>query len=227
MKTIKFLAMVLALALSMCIFTACGDGESAEVVVPEGSNSYTLEAEQTDLRDYMGTLYSGNRSAYDAVSDSNYGNVTETAAETISGGAFVSSFNTKGETITFVFTADKASTDNSLYISMGSEYGTLTISQDNISITANGTALDYDSFKVKGTYTDAMGGTYNTAFTTVQLPDFDIVEGENTIEIKVVDADYGLTDEAIQGQPHGPGIDCITIVTTSTLETIDYSELYA
>lgn len=222
MKAIKFLALALALALCMCIFTACGDSTDVEVEVPEGSVSYTLEAEDTNLLDYAGTMYSGNTSGYDAVSGADTSNVTSTAIDSVSGGYFVAYFNTVGETITYNFTADKASTGNSLYITMGSEYGTLTVSPENISITVNGTALDYDSFKVKGTYTSEMGGTFDTAFTTAQLPDIDLLEGDNTIEVKVIKVDYSSSQSSLtESVPHGPANDCITVVTTSELDWDD------
>ncbi len=215
MKKIGLLIMALVMVLSMGLFTGCGDSNDV-VVVPEGATEYIYEAEDTDLTSYMGTMYSSARSGYSAVSSASTSNVTETAINSVSGGYFVSCFNAATETIEFIFEADEASSGNGLYICMGSEFGTLTVTPENIRITVNGTVLDYDDIRVKGEYESEMGGTYTQAFTQAELPNIDIVEGENTIYVEVIEAAYGGNSK-LTGQPHGPGIDCIKIVSESTL----------
>lgn len=213
MKKVRFLVIMLALVLVVGMFAACGEsGDVPEVA--QGETLYVYEAEDTYLGDLSGVAYSGNYPGYRMVRGLNSSSIAENKSviDSISGGYFVSYLNAVGLTLTFELESDSDSSDNQLYIRMGSEFGTLKINPENIEVRVNGEAITYEEFNVKG----EAGGVYKTKFADHALGNIDLKKGSNIIEVEILSTtDYGL--QGTEGTAYGPGIDCIKIVSSSTL----------
>ena len=108
---------------------------------------------------------------------------------------------------------------------MASEWGTLNIKPTNIIIRINGEQVDYEPFNVSGVKlsNDGSVSKYQTPFKDFTITEnFSILEGANTIEIEVGEArDYGLEGFV----KYGPGIDCIKMVTDSSV-TLTWDKLF-
>lgn len=231
MKKIKFIAAaaaLLALTVTGFAFAGCGgtDVEKDEPL-PEGKTSYVYEAEDVDLYGLSGPVFSGEASDYKMVMGANTKYIRENypeVLESISNQYFVSYFNGPGTILTFTFDSDKASSGNTLKLRMASEWGTLNIKPTNIIVRINGEELNYEPFTISGVKLSDDGslGQYRTPFKDYTLTeDFDIVEGENIIEVEVGDRDYGLEGFV----KYGPGIDCIKMVTDSNV-TLTWEKLF-
>lgn len=222
MKKFKFWAIavvVLMVAASTLAFAACTDPEDND---PPGVKTYTFEAEGVDLSGLHSFGYSINYNETDLIIGKTTPGFSTTVANSLSNGYCVAYLNThdeEGISLKFNITADVASTDNVLILRLGTEYGTLNITPNDMDIIVNGTALQYDTINVVGenltSVTQWHGYAVPFADYTVSAK-FDLKAGENTIVLKVKENSLGFADDNMLNSV-GPGVDCIKIKSTSTL----------
>lgn len=178
-----------ALVLSLC---ACGDGD---VEVPEGMQSYTLEAEYTPVADKIGGAQSGSASGYDLIMKSD--------AEGVSNGYFIHNIHMTDCTIEFEFNAERAGTA-AIYIRLMSQWGNTTFTPDEFGVVLNGTEIAYSGMQVKGSSDDAPEFADK-----IVTQNAEIKQGPNKLDLIV-------RENTINSYTHstgGPGIDCVKIVT--------------
>ena len=183
--------------------------------------TYTFEAEGCDLTGLTSFGYSVNVSETDMILGSSNA-MPENVKRSLSNGYFIGYFQTQNEdglTLKFPIDADKASTGNRISLRLGTEYGTLTISPEEMDVKVNGTALDYEPITVIGenltSVTQYKG--YTVPFNDYTLSStFDLKAGENLIELTIKVNDLGFADEPMLSSV-GPGVDCIKVRSESAL----------
>ena len=221
MKKTRFIvAAVLAAALVPGVIAGCtGNGDDGLEGTP--GKTYTFEAEGCDLSGMTSFGYSINVSETDMILGGSNA-IPENVKSSLSNGYFIGYFQTKNEnglTLKFPIDADKASTGNRISLRLGTEYGTLTISPEEMDVKVNGTALDYEPITVIGenltSVTQYKG--YTVPFNDYTLSStFDLKAGENLIELTIKVNDLGFADEPMLSSV-GPGVDCIKVRSESAL----------
>ncbi len=212
MKKRKF-AFLLALVLLVAVCAAaCGNnaGPAAGEVV--------FEAEGINLAGLSGHGYSNEASECGMIQGQNTKSVRENASvlNSISNSYFVGFFTTPGTTLTFDFTADKASAGNTMKLRMGSEYGTMKIDPSVMTIKVNGTELAYSEISVRGKKLVGLNIVYGEPFKDYEVSaEFDLVQGANKIELTIKQNSLGIKDTNVESV--GPGIDCIKVKSGSAL----------
>lgn len=227
MKKIKAFAIVLSVLLCMslvCAFAACGEDEVQPD--PPGVKTYTYEAEDTDISNLSGPVFSGEASGYKMIMGQNTKHIksNDKVLNSISNNYFVSYFNGIDSTMVFEFESDEASEDNTLILRLASEWGTLKINPNNIEIKVNDATLAYSEITVSGERLSADGSKseYRTPFKDFNIAtNMKIVEGTNKVTLTVKARNYGL--EGIE--KYGPGVDCLKIKTKSTT-TLTWDKLF-
>ena len=221
MKKTKFIvAAVLAAALVPAVIAGCSDNGGNELDNTPGK-TYTFEAEGCDLSGMTSFGYSINVSETDMILGSSAA-IPGNVKSSLSNGYFIGYFQTKNEnglTLKFPIDADKASTGNKMSLRLGTEYGTMTISPEEMVVKVNGTVLDYEPITVIGenltSVTQYKGYTVPFADYTLSA-EFDLKAGENLIELTMMPNELGFKDEPMLSSV-GPGVDCIKVRSESAL----------
>ena len=202
MKIKRIVGLMLALVMLATALTSCdiinkitGDKDNG----PSGKNSLTMEAEYTYLDDVAGAGISNNNSGLSMI----YGNGTEEQKEMWSSGYYVGYTHNDQTVITFTFTASKATTAN-VVIMLGSELVDITLDSESFAVLVNGKEQHVPNWFIECSNMDA------ATFTACRLSaPVDLVEGENTIVLKVLSNSLGGTNIT-----RGPLIDCVTVTAT-------------
>ena len=164
-----------------------------------GKNSLTMEAEYTYLDDVAGAGISNNNSGLSMI----YGDGTDEQKEMWSGGYYVGYTHNDQTELTFTFNASKASTAN-VVIMLGSELIDMTLDSDSFAVIVNGEEQLVPNWYLEHSQMDV------ATFTTCRLSaPVELVEGENTIVLKVLANDLGG-----ENVTRGPLIDCVTVTAT-------------
>ncbi|MCL2062428.1 MAG: hypothetical protein FWH03_07400 [Firmicutes bacterium] len=221
MKKVRLLVSVLCAALiAACVFAfaACKEPEDDDPV--DGEGVYTFAAAGIDLTGLSGRGYSDEKAETQMIMGENTASIRERAnvlnsIERVApneGRHFVGYFNTGGTALTFNIRADKASTDNSLTLRLGSEYGTLLLNPEVMQIVVNGEELAYNPITVTG----AAQIGYRVPFANHEISQkFDLNEGENEIQLIILENTLG---NAVAGFPSvGPGVNNIKIKSDAVL----------
>lgn len=212
-KRIISLALVAVLALA-CL-TGCdllaqfgigGGGDNTDVI-PGGQKEYVIEAESTDMLEVAGAGISNNNSGSAMIVGG--GSMGEVAGA--SNGAFVGNTHNSNTEITFAFKADKAGSAT-VVLMLGSELGDIEIANEDVSVLVNGTEVYHNMWSVEGSENE------NPTFARCVLGSINLVEGDNTIVLKVNE------NELKSGSTGGPNIDCIKITTSSVITFTDCFE---
>lgn len=183
--------------------------------------TYTFEAEGVDFSGMTSFGFSVNISETQMIMGSHV-NVPENVVKSASNGYFVGYFNPQGEnglTLRFVINADKASEGNTLTLRLATEYGTMTVTPNEMDVIVNGTALQYNPITVVGENLTSVNEWHGYAvpFNDYKLSStFALKEGENVIELKIKTNELGFADDVML-KAVGPGVDCIKIRSESTL----------
>lgn len=217
MKKFKLISLVLALMLAVCLFVGCGGGgeDLDDGDIAEGSTLYTYEAEDTNLIGKQGSVYSGEAAGYQMVVGAAQ-NIDHSIVDTFSNDHIVSYFNNVGSSLEFKVNSDKATTGDTLYFRMASEWGALKVTQDNIKITVNDEAVDFSDFTVAGVSSSSNGeiSAYKSAAKDYKIGNVNLKAGANEIKIEVLEVYYGVSTLK---NNHGPGIDAMKIVSEGAL----------
>ena len=227
MKKIKLLALALLVAvMTLSCMTGCElvngllNPDSTDEDTGAGK-TYTFEAEGVDFSGMTSFGFSVNISETQMIMGSHV-NVPENVVQSASNGYFVGYFNPQGEnglTLRFVINADKASEGNTLTLRLSTEYGTMTVTPNEMDVIVNGTALQYNPITVVGENLTSVSQWHGYAvpFNDYKLSStFALKEGENVIELKIKTNELGFADDAML-KSVGPGVDCIKIRSESTL----------
>ena len=216
MKLKRLFTAILAtmLLLSAFALTACGgDGDNS---TSGGGNSgnkaqtYTMEAEYTDLDNVIGTGISSDQSGVNMI----YGDATDAQKKMWSNGYFVGYTYTSKCKLTFKFTADEAA-DATFILALGSEIGNIALSPENFRVELNGAEVNYSGMTVPNSSDIAqMAFKDFTVATGLKLK-----KGENTVTLSV------LPNKLMQGSKDGgPCIDCLKIKTSAKLTWTDKTD---
>ena len=204
-KRILSLALTGAMLASVLSFTGCdivnqfiGGGDNS---APTGGSSLVMEAEYTYLDDVAGAGISNNNAGLSMI----YGDGTDAQKEMWSNGYYVGYTHNDTTELTFVFNSSAATTAN-IVIMLGSEVGDITINSDNFAVLVNGEEQAIPNWFVEGSEMDE--ATFNTCRLSAAV---NLVEGENTITLKVLPNDLGGQDVT-----RGPLIDCVKVTSTSS-----------
>lgn len=210
--------MALLLAFSLALFAGCGGGgenggdnggdnggnggDGGDVVVGDDETQYTFEAEYTLITDDMeGLGPSGSPHGLNLIGESS----------SASNGFFVSSLGVNSP-ITFTITSS-AEVTVTLRARLGSNaLGTCTWTPSQFVVTVNGTQVNYNSFTTQMSTSDTQN------FSTYNLGEITLQEGENTIVFKAGDNTY------LNNLASAPSIDYIMIVTSATLTMDTYED---
>lgn len=220
MKKIRFL-LIAVLAMTLAVSFAVGCGNTDEVDTGSGQ-TYTFEAEGVDFTGLSSFGYSINISETDMIMGKNTNSLPENVKKSLSNEYFAGYFNTKNEnglTLKFPINADKASTNNTITLRLGTEYGTITISPAEMDVIVNGTALQYNPITVIGKNLSSVQDFegYTVPFDDYRLSSkFALNAGENLIELKIKPNTLGFEDEPML-RSVGPGVDCIKVRSESAL----------
>lgn len=202
------------LLLSAFALTACGgDGDNS---TSGGGNSgnkaqtYTMEAEYTDLDNVIGTGISSDQSGVNMI----YGDATDAQKKMWSNGYFVGYTYTSKCKLTFKFTADEAA-DATFILALGSEIGNIALNPENFRVELNGAEVNYSGMTVPNSSDIAqMAFKDFTVATGLKLK-----KGENTVTLSV------LPNKLMQGSKDGgPCIDCLKIKTSAKLTWTDKTD---
>jgi hypothetical protein len=197
-------------------FVMVGCDNSENLTPSEGE--YIFEAEGIDMAGLSGHGYSNEASEVDMILGQNTKNIreNESVLKSISNGYFIGFFTSEGTTLTFNINADKASTNNTLILRLGSEFGTMKIDPNSMTIKVNGVELDYDQISVRGKKLEGLNIKYDEPFRDyeVSVP-FDLKLGDNKIELTILKNKLGIENTAVESV--GPGVDYIKIKSDSIL----------
>lgn len=132
-----------------------------------------FEAEYIVVDNLVGAGYSGSASGLRML-QSTFVNASN---------GWILGYLNKGVSFDFVIEAKQA-TSAALVLGVGSEWGTLNMTNSKFKIFVNGTELDYGSFTIEGAGSDASA----QKFQKIEIsPEVQLVAGENTITFEVID----------------------------------------
>jgi hypothetical protein len=205
LRRILSLVLVGVLFVSVLSFTGCdvingliGGGETPDGPAG-GSSTLVMEAEYVDIDDVAGAGISNNNSGLSMI----YGDGTDAQKEMWSEGYYVGYTHNDQTELTFKFTASKATTAN-VVISLGSELIDITLNQDSFAVIVNGEEQYIPNWYIEKCEMDA------ATFVDCRLSaPVNLVEGENTIVLKVLANDLGG-----KGVTRGPLIDYVKVTAT-------------
>lgn len=204
-----------AVAATMSL-VACSGGTTDDLTPEEGE--VIFEAEGIDLEGLSGHGYSNSAEGCGMIMGENTLAIrnNQTVLNSISNGHFVGYFNTADTTLTFNINSDVAATGATMKLRLGSEYGTMRLDPSVMTISVNGTALDYDQISVTGQRVEGTNIVYGAPFKDYEISTaFELKAGENKIEITILQNTLGLPGTNVESV--GPGVDCIKIKSESTL----------
>lgn len=166
--------------------------------------TYVFEAEYVDLDRQIGNGFSGTATGSDMVAP-------DTKHAEASNGFYVTYLYSKGVTLEFVITADKAESNCALLLRVSAEYADITLKSSQYSVSVNGTTIGYEDIVLDGV--PAQAGLAMKKFQDYIIStNISIHEGENTIKLVTNNNTKhpgGGTMNAI-----APIVDCIKINTT-------------
>lgn len=177
---------------------------TAKSTDPEVTTTTKFEAENVDLRLFVGAGYSGSKSGTDAI-------VSDPGA---SAGRYVGWMNSAGLFIDFVVNSDRAVSNATIALVVNFEQikgiyecNDVTIGPEQFSVIVSGVECQYTPTLVKaGDDPEAL------FYTTITINNVNLVSGSNVIRLRTnVNTLWGGDRTA------GPGIDCISITTTASL----------
>ena len=216
----RIVALGLVLVVAVASFTGCdiinqfignddNGGNSGNGGASAGKNSLTMEAEYIDIDDVAGAGISNNNSGLSMI----YGDGTDAQKEMWSNGYYVGYTHNDQTELTFTFTASKASTAN-IVIMLGSELIDITLDSESFAVVVNGEEQFIPNWYIEKCDMDT------ATFTACRLSaPVELVEGENTIVLKVLTNDLGG-----EGVTRGPLVDCVTVTATDAELTWDAKE---
>ena len=216
MKKIVCSVLALCAVAATMSLVACSGGTTDDLTPEEGE--VIFEAEGIDLEGLSGHGYSNSAEGCGMIMGENTLAIrnNQTVLNSISNGHFVGYFNTADTTLTFNINSDVAATGATMKLRLGSEYGTMRLDPSVMTISVNGTALDYDQISVTGQRVEGTNIVYGAPFKDYEISTaFDLKAGENKIEITILQNTLGLPETNVESV--GPGVDCIKIKSESTL----------
>lgn len=202
----KFIKKLIAVAIAGSMFLtagallACGGGNKEngdgdnDNKGDVGANTYTFEAEYTDLTGLDGLGQSGSPTGVGLI----------TMNKDASNGAYVSQLGEKSP-ITFKITSDKAAKATLKGIFGSNELSPITWTSAEFAIEVNGVSFNYTKFKTEKTTSSVQNFKLRT------LGEIDLKAGENTIVFRP------QNNKHLSNQTSGPSIDCIKLSTDATL----------
>lgn len=217
MKKIVCSVLALCAVAATMSLVACSGGTTDDGLTPE-EGEVIFEAEGIDLEGLSGHGYSNSAEGCGMIMGENTLAIrnNQTVLNSISNGHFVGYFNTADTTLTFNINSDVAATGATMKLRLGSEYGTMRLDPSVMTISVNGTALDYDQISVTGQRVEGTNIVYGAPFKDYEISTaFDLKAGENKIEITILQNTLGLPGTNVESV--GPGVDCIKIKSESTL----------
>ena len=168
-----------------------------------------FEAEYINFDGKNGTGYSSSPSGVDMI------DTAPPAGVSVSNGAFVNYMFNDSITLEFVIYAEQAANGVRLYVALGSEIGTTTLTPASFGVytyegqdtTGDKTTINYGSATVDG-------GEHYTSFNEYQLGTVNLVQGWNVIQLAV------HNNTLRNGAIGGPAVDYIRLDTNVTLKWI-------
>lgn len=215
MKKSKFILVLLMICLSVFTLALMGCGGDSPAPV---DGEVVFEAEGIDLTGLAGHGYSNEASECGMIQGENTKSIRENSKvlKSLSNGYFVGFFTTPDTTLTFNFTADKDSQNNTMKLRLGSEYGSMKLSPSVMAIKVNGEELNYDEITVRGKKLEGLNIVYAEPFRDYEISvPFALQEGDNKIEITILQNKLGIENTAVESV--GPGVDCIKVKSDSKL----------
>lgn len=219
MKKIRLLTIVLAIVLVVCsvmMTTACGDGGTGG----DEEGTYVFEAEGIDVTGLTGRGYSVSYSETELIIGKEVlSTIPDEVANSMSNGFCIAYWNTPGTTLTFNINADKASEGNTITLRVSSEYGTLDVTKDALSVIVNGEELDYSPFTIIGENLSNVSDWHGLAipFADYKLSaKFPLKAGANEIKIRTNRNEMGFPEDSFLNSV-SPDLDCIKIKSDSVL----------
>lgn len=204
MSRMKWLLCLLAVMLVGLVLTGCSGTPAATTPTAEPTQapaatatekSYTFEAELVDLTDKAGAGPSNAAFETELV-------LKDSAA---SNGHYIGYTYFTDLSFDFVITSDAAK-PATLKIVLGSDLGIVTMTPAVFEIAVNGTPIAYSDMKLSDS-----SGKMNKVFKEFTVGTVDLVEGENTVTLRV------LQNELYNGTTGGPLIDSIILDTEAVL----------
>ena len=197
----KILGLALAIVVVATSFTGCdvvmgliGGGEGNEGGAT-GKNSLVMEAEYTYMDDVAGAGISDGTSGLSMI----YGNGTEDQKAMWSNGYYVGYMHNSNSVLTFEFNSSKA-TSATLTFSIGCELNDMVLtSGENLAVLVNGEEQFF-------TWSVSCSELDSAEFSKYILTNVQLVEGANTIQIKVLP----------QEPARGPLVDCVKVVASDS-----------
>lgn len=179
-------------------------------------DTYTIEAEYTNLTGKKGNGYSGGANGKEMVQQD-----TEDTNAGASNGYWVGYLYSTDISLDFVFTSTTAATDVTLKLRVTCEVKDITLTSDNYTIEVNGEKLtDYGTITLAGASTSDSSGYVRPFSNFTSRKKINLVEGENTIRLITTNADgMGGTMYAT-----APMVDCIMLSNLSG-STLDYTKI--
>lgn len=204
----KIIGLALSLILIATCLTSCDiisqfiGGETGDDIgggSSAGKNSLTMEAEYIEIDDVAGAGISNNNSGLSMI----YGDGTDAQKDMWSNGYYVGYTHNDQTELTFKFNASQASTAN-IVIMLGSELIDITLDSESFAVIVNGEEQLVPNWYIECSEMDT------ATFTTCRLSaPVELVEGENTIVLKVLSNDLGGS-----GVTRGPLVDCVIVTAT-------------
>ncbi len=200
-KIISAISLALCALLCCGLLAACGGGDDSGLT-GGGKNTFTFEAEYTDLDGLTGGGISNSAEGVNMIMG------TGSQADKDKGwgeGFFVGYTYAAGLTFTFEIKSDKAA-DAKIILRLGSEIGDITLDSSIFSVIVNGEELTYSDMYIANSLID------EAKFYDKAINDgFTLKEGDNVIQLRV-------NANTIRGsQQGGPLIDSIKISTDANL----------
>ena len=190
---------VLATSLTGCDlinqFLPSGDNGGSSA----GKNTLIMEAEYINIDNVAGAGISNNNSGLSMI----YGNGSDAEKEMWSGGYYVGYTHNDQCVMEFKFTASKATTAN-ISIDLGCELQDMVFDSESFAVEVNGVAQMYGNWDIQCSEMDK--ATFKTCRLAAPVQ---LVEGENTITLKVLSNDIGG-----EGVTRGPLVDFVKVVAT-------------
>lgn len=178
--------------------------------------TYTFEAEYTDLNGKNGSGYSGETSGVDLICNDRGGKLGETVGEAgASNGCYVASLYQNGLSIDFVINSSADTSDAVMELRLSVEYFDKVLNPSLYRIEVNGEDVIYPEIKLDNAVPESQVSSkgirpFENYFITASLK---LKAGENIIKLIVSnDIDRGGTMAA-----DAPAIDCMYIHTDATL----------
>ncbi len=175
----------------------------------------TFEAEGLDFTGLSTPAFSGTYSGTDMIFRASNYEGSPAFASSISNGYFIGATHEAGLTLTYTIVSDMDAKDASITLRLASQMrSNQSIDNDVFDVKINGTSLDYTAFTLNASTSD----NYETPFVDFTLDaTFDLVKGDNTISLVVMENDIAADWGGTYDSTAGPGIDNIKVTTYAGL----------